>query len=598
MRAAPATPVALVLALAVSVTTCRLDKLINPATADRLTVNPDSLRDSAHVGSTVARTRTVRVASADGVTLPWSATKTAAWVTLSPTPDSIIVTLHPDTLSQTLHRDTIVFTSTQTKDTVRLPVLFAMLPPAAELVVTPASDAETAFVGSALRDTFALRVKNTGGLPLTWSAALDTGWVTLSDSGGTVPARDTTSTIVTVTVNPDSLGPGTHRGAITISASGAIGSPATAPVTFTLMPCVQSGITLDTIVTGSIALNDCGALQRPGRQARLYYLQATAGDTLSFRLTSPDFNAYLVLTDRSGVAVLAENDDCGAPVGTSCIQDFIVSTTDRYVVEVTTKDSSETGAYTLSAVRELSPSQPAPGQYRADGVTAIAVGAVTPESTVVFKATLNDPNPHDSVRLEVEVEGLASGPLTHTTALVPPGTPVALAVTGLHDDEGYHWRARTCDKTNRCSAWFNFGGNVDPAADFIVNWKPEDPMIGALAQIGPGGPMAIGGGTGGSYPNSVVVTFNADVTDFDPGDLISIEVEYKTTSVAFDSTTIKGSGVPSGGTAAISVSILVPLLVTNDYHWRARVCDQTNRCSVWVSFGGGNPETDADFHVP
>src|SRR6266487_3164937 len=198
MRAAPATPVALVLALAVSVTTCRLDKLINPATADRLTVNPDSLRDSAHVGSTVARTRTVRVASADGVTLPWSATKTAAWVTLSPTPDSIIVTLHPDTLSQTLHRDTIVFTSTQTKDTVRLPVLFAMLPPAAELVVTPASDAETAFVGSAL---------------------LDTGWVTLSDSGGTVPARDTTSTIVTVTVNPDSLGPGTHRGAITISAS-------------------------------------------------------------------------------------------------------------------------------------------------------------------------------------------------------------------------------------------------------------------------------------------------------------------------------------------------------------------------------------------
>jgi hypothetical protein len=88
------------------------------------------------------------------------------------------------------------------------------------------------------------------------------------------------------------------------------------------------------------------------------------------------------------------------------------------------------------------------------------------------------------------------------------------------------------------------------------------------------------------------------VTDFDPGDLISIEVEYQTTGVAFDSTTTRGSGVASGGTAGVSVSIPVPLLITANYHWRARVCDQTGRCSAWVSFGGGNPESDADFHVP
>ena len=69
MRAAPATPVALVLALAVSVTTCRLDKLINPATADRLVVNPDSVRVSADSGSLVHKDTTLHVASADGVAL-------------------------------------------------------------------------------------------------------------------------------------------------------------------------------------------------------------------------------------------------------------------------------------------------------------------------------------------------------------------------------------------------------------------------------------------------------------------------------------------------------------------------------------------------
>src|SRR6266571_372427 len=100
MRAAPATPVALVLALAVSVTTCRLDKL----------VNPDSVRVSADSGSLVHKDTTFHVSSADGVPLTWSATNTAPWVTLPPSPDSLIVTLHSDTLSQGVHRDTIVFT--------------------------------------------------------------------------------------------------------------------------------------------------------------------------------------------------------------------------------------------------------------------------------------------------------------------------------------------------------------------------------------------------------------------------------------------------------------------------------------------------------
>lgn len=586
----------LVIALGASQTTCRLDKLISPAIADRLAVTPPVILASANSGST-ARSVTLRIKSADGATLPWTATKTAAWVTLAPisggAPDSLVVTLDPDTLAQIVHQDVIVFTSAQTNDTVRVPVTFDILPPVAELSLSDTAHAATAFVRSAQPDTFSLRIKNTGGLPLNWTATLDTGWVTLSDSGGTVPPRD--STIVLVTLRPESLSTGTHPGTIAFAATGAIGSPDTLRIAYAIAPCVETGITLDTIKSSSIALSDCGAPQRAGSQAKLYSVQATAGDTLSFRLTA-SFNAYLILTNSTGASVLDENDQCGA-AQIACLLNYHVTATGRHLIEVTTTNAREVGTFTLSAVKELSPTQPAPGQFRANGTTAIGVGAITPESTVVFKATVNDPNPFDSVRLEVEVTGLASGILPYASGFVPPGTSVGLPVTGLRDNEGYHWRARSCDKTGRCSAWFSFGGNPDTVADFVVNWQTENPTIGTLGQIGENGAMAVGGSTGGTRAGNVIVTFTAGVTDLDPGDMISIEVEYKKVGTAFDSTTIRGSGVPSGGTASLAVSIPVPLLLNDSYHWRARVCDQTNRCSVWVPFGG-NAESATDFQVP
>ncbi|HEV8400692.1 MAG TPA: hypothetical protein VGQ18_12755 [Gemmatimonadales bacterium] len=588
--------VAAVLAIAVSVTTCRLDKLINPATADRLVVNPDSVRVSADSGSLVPKDTILRVASADGVALTWTATKTAGWVTLSPSAVSLVVTLHPDTLSQGLHLDTIRFASPQSKDTVKVPVVFDILPAAAHLDVSPGSRDTAAFVGSAQPDTFSLRIKNKGAVPLTWTAALSAPWITLSDSGGTVPPQDTTSTAVLVTLRPDTLSTGPHSGRIVFSAAGASGSPDTVPIAYRIDPCVPQLLMVDALDTASIALSDCGAPHRAGRQAKLYAVQAIAGDTLSFQLTAaaPAFNARLILTN--GTAVLDSIDQCAA-LGVACIRNYLVTSPGQYVIEATTRDSGEIGAFTFSAVKELSPNAPAAGQFRANGTTAIGVGTVTPESTVVFKATLNDPNPFDSVRLDLELTDVATGTQIDSSAFVPRGTSVALSVTGLTDNDSYYWRARNCDKTGRCSTWFSFGGNVDPAPDFIVNSKPENPTIGTLGQIGANGPMAVGGGTGGTRNANVTVTFTAGVTDNDPQDQISIEVEYKRVGTAFDSTTVRGNGVPTGGTATHAVSILVPLLLNDTYHWRARVCDQTNRCSVWVPFGG-NAESATDFQSP
>ena len=596
----------LVLAIGVSLTTCKLDKLIHPTTADRLTVSPNTLRDSAHVGSSGDHTLKVFIQNADGPTLGWTATKSAVWVELGlysgNTPDSVDVIIHPDTLSQTLHQDTIVFVSTQTNDSVRVPLAFNMLPAAAELDVTPASRVTTAFVGNAQPDTFTVRIKNRGALPLTWTATFDTAWVTLSDSGSTVPPRDTTSTLVIGTLRPQGLPAGTHSARIIFSAPGALGSPDTLPVTYTIIPCVEKTLTLDVVDTSAIALSDCGAPQRPGRQAKLYAVQANAGDTLSFRLTSASFNAYLIVTNSSGATVLDSTDVCGA-ASSACVVNFPVTATGKYVVEATTRDSGETGAFTLSGVRERAPSPPqSVGQFRKDSTTAIGVGAVTPQDTVVFKATINDPNPGDSVRLEIEVidtvntflfnandssafVAVASGARTVAVRVPPPGSGA------LVENAGYHWQARTCDKTERCSAWLSFGQNAETAPDFYVNAVPEDPPVPtSIGQFTMGGaPIALGGNSGGGS-----VVLSGTISDPDPGDQVRLEVEAVTVGTSFSNA---ATAVSAFGAPKRVASVTGPATLLFSYHWQVRTCDQTGRCSAWVSFPQPtpNPEASADY---
>jgi len=601
----------LVLAIGASLTTCRLGELIHPSITNTLAVSPNRVDTSANVGSTTVRTETLYVTNADGGALAWSATKTTAWVDLQPdsgvAPDTVIVTLHYDTLSQALHRDTIVFTSGEADNVVRVPVAFNVLAPAAELVVSPTNRDTSAFVGSTQPDTFSLRIKNPGALPLTWTAALNASWVTLSDSGGTVPPQDTTSTLVLVTLRPESLSIATHSGRIVFAAPGAIGAPDTVPITYAIRPCAEPGITLDTIITGSIALSDCAAPQRDTSHAKLYRVQAAAGDTLSFRLTAA-FDAYLVLTNSSGTA-LDQNDECSGFVGTACITNFRVPASGQYLIEVTTTAAGAAGAFTLSAVRERAPSAPqAAGQFRKDSTVAIGVGAVTPQDTVVFKATLNDPNPRDSVRLEIEaapVGSAFSNIPTHQSGLVavaPGGRTVAVRASGLSENTGYHWQARTCDKTGRCSAWLGYG-NPDPAADFVVNAVQEAPAVPTMLNQFHGGlAIPVGGGTGGGglLPTTEPVTFVAVVADPDPGDVVRIEVEWKLTSDVFTGTTNlhPGGFVASNTTSSVTVDFTARALgARDDYHWRARACDQINRCGGWVSFGG-NLETATDFHAP
>jgi len=596
----------LVLALTMSVATCRIDKLVKPTIHDRLVVSPGSLIDSTYATSGRTVTATLRLASSEGATMSWTATATSPWVTLTPpagaAPDSLVVELRGDTLSQSTHHDTIAFTSPQAPgDTLKVPVAFTVLAPEPRLTVSPATRVDSAYAGSAQPRTFVMRIGNTGELPFTWSGSVDSPWLSLSTDSGSVPPQD--SAFITVSLTPGTLSAGMQAGTVTIAAPAAIGSPQTVSVSFNIKPCDESPLVADAVVNATIALSDCGAPDRTGSLAKRYRVGANAGDTLSVRLTSGSFDAYLTLHDSLGT-LLTQNDDCPGSTGPACILEFRAPAAGRYVIEATTVGAADIGPFSLTVVKERAPNLPqAIGQFRRDSATSIAIGTTTPQSEVVFKATVTDPNPLDSVRLQLEVVDTTSpfsGTPNDSGSFVGVGQTAWVRRTGLAENAGFHWQARTCDKTRRCSSWAIFGGNSEAAPDFRVNAIPENPTIDALSlnQFNGAAVIPVGGGTGGGLGSAQTVTFKATVSDVDPGDALVLEVEVKPTGTAFDGTTnlYRGTGVASGSTAAAAAGYSVPLLQAS-YHWRAHACDQTSRCSAWVSFGG-NAESVADFHVP
>jgi len=207
---------------------------------------------------------------------------------------------------------------------------------------------------------------------------------------------------------------------------------------------------------------------------------------------------------------------------------------------------------------------------------------------------VTDPDAGDQLRLELQVEKVNTGFSATAAVSAPVASGQTATVTfgaPFEDNTGYHWRVRTCDQTNRCSGWVSFGGgNPETTADFFANPTPEPPVVPTnLGQFQTNGtPIPTGGHTGGVLTTTVVL--KGQVTDPDPGDTITLEVEV--TGLTTSSAT--GSSVASGNASTASVTVVVGTVLTPiSYTWRARACDQTNQCSAWVP-RGGNP----DFLAP
>ena len=118
-------------------------------------------------------------------------------------------------------------------------------------------------------------------------------------------------------------------------------------------------------------------------------------------------------------------------------------------------------------------SQPDPpsalAQLRSNGTKLIAVGGLTDENGLVFRAVVIDPDLHNA-KLQIEIRAIGT-PFTNVATAESPlvnSGQTAQVTIPLIPFGAYHWQARTVDTTSSASAWISFGGNAETASDFTV----------------------------------------------------------------------------------------------------------------------------------
>ncbi len=470
-------------------------------------------------------------------------------------------------------------------------------PPVATLSLAPAEVRDSAAVGSTAMDGDSLAVINTGPGTLSWSARLAMGgsWLGLvGPTNGTAPAK------LRLAFNPAGLPTGVYRDTVVVSAENASASPGRVPVEFMVHPCRPVPIVLNAQLTDSLTTWDCGAPHRANSFARVYSFAANANDSISITMSSTAVDAYLVLdssaTETAPPVVL--NDTCVAAGAAhdACVRYQRLTAAGTYRIEATSAGVGQTGKFTLSVTRPSAPTGPASlVQLRSDSSTAIPLGGSTDQASVVLRGVLADPDPGDSLRLEVEVRPVGSAftnAPTQTGGRVANGQNGFVAVPGLANNTGYHWQARAADQTGRTSAWTAFDGNPNSPPDFSTSVPVPPAPPSALGQFQSDGTTSIP--VGGTAPSRLVF-FKAGVTDANPGDSLRLEVEVRPVGTSFTNKAT-GSGTVVRNDTTATASNAVALSDNTAYHWQARTVDQTGRTSGWVAFGG-NGESATDFRV-
>lgn len=202
--------------------------------------------------------------------------------------------------------------------------------------------------------------------------------------------------------------------------------------------------------------------------------------------------------------------------------------------------------YFVTRVDNSNPSAPSSlAQFRSDGVTTLAVGAWTPQASIVVRANVGDLD-NDAAALQVEI-------LPIDTTFPAVGVPTATGAFGASPREvsvplpvppavqQFHWRARTIDVHGRTSSWTAFGFNLDtplPAARDVGRDPASDPpTVSTLTPT-----------TGTTYTTSVSpLTFTGSASDLVSG----------VASVTW-SNAASPAPVPSSGTATGAASWNVP----------------------------------------
>jgi hypothetical protein len=207
---------------------------IAPATPV-LSVTPSTLPLSAPQGQSALGT--INIANSGGGTLTYTTSSDASWLTVTPAsgnaPQALQVTANSSGLAQGTAIGHITVTSAGTQGSpAQVTVNFTVQPPPPPnpiLNVSPLTLTFSGTQGGANPAAANISVTNTGSNTLSFTAASDSPWLSVTPTNGTAPQT------LQISVSLTGLTPNTYNGHITVTgAAGVQNSPATVAVTLTV----------------------------------------------------------------------------------------------------------------------------------------------------------------------------------------------------------------------------------------------------------------------------------------------------------------------------------------------------------------------------
>jgi len=197
-------------------------------------VSPTSFSFAATQGDANPATQTLRISNTGGGTLSWSMSESISWLTLSRSSGSgnadVTLSVLTGSMVAGTYNGTITISVTGASS-VAVPVTFTVSSSSASVPVigvSPTSFSFAALQGGANPSSQTLRISNTGGGTLNWSARNNTSWLSHSPFDGSGNAT------ITVSVTTAGLLAGSYSGHIAVAADGA--STVSVPVTLTINP--------------------------------------------------------------------------------------------------------------------------------------------------------------------------------------------------------------------------------------------------------------------------------------------------------------------------------------------------------------------------
>src|SRR6266699_43262 len=479
--------------------TCQVDKLTNtPPPIATLSLTPDQVGDSASFGSTRVDRDSLTVLNTGPGTLSWSARLAMGepWLGfVSPTngtaPATLRLAFNPAGLPTGVYRDTVVVSADNAKNSpARLPVEFVVHPCLLHSVTpgAPVSDSLTTATCAAphrlgsFGRLYGFAAQAGDSVSIIMSSAALGGYVVLDSSTTAAPIKESGSCgafpgaclryqrlPATRTYVVEATSAGTHEtGAFTLS----VARPSLPNDAGSLAQFRNDGTT--TIPVG-------GATDQSTVVLRGILSDPDAADTLRL-----DVEVRPLGTAFSDVATATSDRVAnGAPAFVSATA---LANNTAYHWQARTLD--QTGRASAWApfganpetAADFNTSIPADplvptglGQFQSNGSTPIAVGGTASGRSVVFRATVSDPNPGDQLRLEVEVQPVDTsftGAVRGSSPFVTNGTVAEATVGSLRDNIAYHWRAHAVDQLGRTGPWASFGSNLETATDFRVAVAP------------------------------------------------------------------------------------------------------------------------------